>query len=321
MKLGKGTIKDRIINCLLTREDFVSGDVIAKEIGVSRTIINRYIKELLLEGFDIESRKKEGYKLVSYPDVLYPSLINFRLGELSRKYSIVIFDEIDSTNTYCLKNFDRMNDYTVLIARAQLSGKGRFGREWISEKDRDITMSILLKPNSEVNVLKYIIASSLAVLRTLRSFDVSDLFIKWPNDIYYGGRKLCGILTETSIEMTSKVVEAIVIGIGLNVNSVISEKVENAISLYEILGFQVRRVFIISQILTYFDEFMNMNYDEIFSEWKENMGYLGEEIIVKRGDEELECRFVDVSRSGEIVVEKDRKIMMFSFGEITLRRS
>jgi BirA family biotin operon repressor/biotin-[acetyl-CoA-carboxylase] ligase len=178
-----------------------------------------------------------------------------------------------------------------------------------------------LKPNSEVNVLKYIISSSLAVLRTLRNFDVSDLFIKWPNDIYYKDKKLCGILTETSIEMTSKVVEAVVIGIGLNVNSTISQRVENAISLYEILGFQVKRVSIISQILSYFDEFVNTSYDSIFSEWKENMGYLGEEVIVKKGDEEIECRFVDVSRSGEIVVEKDRRIMMFSFGEITLKRS
>jgi BirA family biotin operon repressor/biotin-[acetyl-CoA-carboxylase] ligase len=321
MKLGKETIKDRIINYLLLQKDFVSGDAIAKEIGVSRTIINRYIKELIREGFDIESRKKEGYKLVSYQDVLYSSLINFRLSELSKKYSIMIFDELDSTNTYCLKNFDKMNDCTVVIAKTQRKGKGRFGREWVSEEDKDITMSILLKPNSEVNVLKYIISSSLAVLRTLRNFDVSDLFIKWPNDIYYKDKKLCGILTETSIEMTSKVVEAVVIGIGLNVNSTISQRVKNAISLYEILGFQVKRVSIISQILSYFDEFVNTSYDSLFSEWKENMGYLGEEVIVKKGDEEIECRFVDVSRSGEIVVEKDRRIMMFSFGEITLRRS
>jgi len=319
VKLGKDSIKDQIIYYLLFSSDFVSGDKISKSIGVSRTIINRYMRELILEGFNIEIHKKKGYKIISYPDVIYPSLIYSRLGELDKKYDVLVFNEIDSTNTYCLKNFDKLNDNTVLIGRNQTKGKGRFGREWISEKDKDITMSILVKPNKDVSILHYTISSSLAVLKALNDFDISDLFIKWPNDIYYKDKKLCGILAETSMELTSKVVEAVVIGIGLNVNSLISSKVEGSISLYEILGFQIKRVSLISKVISYFNEFLNTSYEKLFLEWKKNMGYIGKKVVLRRGKEEIHCRLIDVSKSGEIIVEKDNTVMMFDFGEISLR--
>ncbi|MCX8029358.1 MAG: biotin--[acetyl-CoA-carboxylase] ligase [Brevinematales bacterium] len=308
-------LKDRVVELLLSG-DVVSGNVISTKLGISRVMVNRYIKKLVNEGFDIQIMKHLGYKLNSYPDVIYPSIIKSKLGS---SFSIVVFDELDSTNTYALRNADSIQDKTVIISDHQTKGRGRFDREWFSEKCKDVTMSIVFKPNIPVEkIIKYTISSSLAVLDALKDFDIGNAFIKWPNDIMYEDKKLCGILTESTIEYTTGLVEVLVIGIGLNVNSNPSRYIPNAISIYEILGFEVRRTSIISKILYNLDANIKLSYEELYMRWRENMGYIGKKVILKYEGTEISCRFVDVSRSGEIIVEDNNTIRKFSFGEVSL---
>lgn len=320
----KFDIKNRILELLLEGWDAsgksktVSGEKISKELGISRVMVNRYIRELMDEGFIIEAKKYKGYRVINIPDVIYPSVIRLKYTG-NNEFKFIIFDEISSTNTYCLENAKNLEDRTVVIANHQTQGKGRFGRSWYSENSKDITMSILLKPNIHIDeVVKYTMSASIAVLEALRNLDIDNLFIKWPNDIMYNDRKLCGILVETILEYTTGLVETIVIGIGLNVNSSPSRIIPTSTSVYEILGFEVKRYSLIGMILSNFDSILQMTYNSIFTEWKKNIGYIGKRICVKYGDVSLQCTLVDVSRTGEIIVDDNNTIKKFSFGEVSL---
>lgn len=309
--------KDRIIEILLA-SGFISGEVISSKLGISRVMVNRYIKELQYEGFDIEINKYKGYKLKNTPDKLYPSLVKHNNPEI-QKYKFLIFDELLSTNTYCLNNSQDLDDRTVVIANYQTQGKGRMGREWVSEKDKDITMSILMKPGCSVNeVIRYTVSLSLAVLDAIRDFDIDEVFIKWPNDIYYKDKKICGVLTETTIQYDTGIVENLVIGVGLNVNSTPSKFIPSATSLFEILGFEIKRTTIINKILGNFERNISTSYEVVFDRWKENIGFIGKKVVVRHGNEEIRCRFVDVSKTGEIIVEDNNTIRKFGFGEVSL---
>ncbi|MGB9621539.1 MAG: biotin--[acetyl-CoA-carboxylase] ligase [Brevinematia bacterium] len=313
--------KNEILQKLLHTHNFVSGEEISKSLNISRVMVNRYIKELTKEGFEIEAQKNKGYKLNIIPDVIYKSLIEDKLN--NTKYNIIILDEVDSTNSFAISNIEKLQDRTVIIAKNQVLGKGRMGRSWISEKDKDITMSIILKPNIQIdNLFKYIVYTSLAVFKSLKDFDIDDIFIKWPNDIIYKNKKLCGILIETTIQLETKVLESIVIGVGLNVNSKISERIPTATSVSEILGFEVKRDVIISKILNNFENLLSSDFEKTFNEWKERVAYIGKEIILSSIDGDKKCKLLDVSKTGEIVVEEEGgTLKIYTSGEISLSSS
>lgn len=312
--------KEKVLEKLINSKFFISGEIISKELGISRTMVNRYIKELIKEGFEIDTKNNKGYKLKIVPDVLYKPLIENKLE--NKNYEIVILDDVDSTNNFAISNIQKFPDRTVVIAKNQTSGRGRMGRTWISEKDKDITMSIILKPNSPIdNLFKYVVYTSLAVFKTLKEFDIENISIKWPNDIIYKDKKLCGILIETTLELETKTIEAVIIGIGLNVNSRISNELPTAISVSEILGFEVKRNIIIAKILNIFERLINSNFESVLEEWKQKIAYLREYINIHLPNGEIRCKFLDISKTGEIIVEENGTIKMYNSGEISLSSS
>lgn len=308
--------KEDVLEILL-KNNFVSGEYISKIVGISRVMVNKYIKELIREGFDIETQKHRGYKLKTVPDVIYPPMITSKFD--IKDYTLITFDSLPSTNTYCLSNIDKLKDKTVVIARNQTQGRGRLNRTWFSENDKDITMSILLKPNIPVDkIMKYIISSTLSVLDAIKDFDIEEVFIKWPNDIYFKDKKICGILAETTLQYDTAIVENLVIGIGINVNSRISNIIPTAISMYEILGFEIKRYTIIGKIIQSFDNYIRLPYEELFENWRKNIGFIGRKIILRIGEEEMKCTLIDVSKTGEIIVEENNTIKKFGYGEVSI---
>ncbi|MBQ9899915.1 MAG: biotin--[Acholeplasmatales bacterium] len=120
-------------------------------------------------------------------------------------YHLYHVESIGSTNTFLKENYQKYPDKTILWASIQTNGRGRYDRRWQSSDD--YIFSILLKDNYNNEII-----APLAVLRALKSFDI-DTKIKWPNDIYYNNKKLCGILIESIY--SSKFIASI-IGIGIN---------------------------------------------------------------------------------------------------------
>lgn len=126
------------------------------------------------------------------------------------------FDEIDSTNTY-LMNQPQTGDIRVVIAEAQTGGRGQNGRAWHSPKGENIYLSMRLPFGKSAQQIQGLsLAIGVSLLKTLEPLGIQDLKLKWPNDLLWQGKKLAGILVETTqIQENSCWV---VIGVGLNVN-------------------------------------------------------------------------------------------------------
>lgn len=141
------------------------------------------------------------------------------------------FETIDSTNTYLKQNYEYLDNFTFVSADFQTQGRGRCNRNWKSEKGDNLLFSLLIK--DEVLINKFSCLSILSAFSIIKKLNIADLFIKWPNDIYYKDNKLCGILLEA---ISKKKIECLIIGIGLNVNQkeFSGEYKKEPVSLYKI---------------------------------------------------------------------------------------
>ncbi|MEL1253770.1 biotin--[acetyl-CoA-carboxylase] ligase [Flavobacterium sp. DGU38] len=151
---------------------------------------------------------------------------------------LIKLDAIDSTNDFlkALSNQDELDNFTVVTAENQTKGKGQMGSKWESESGKNLIMSVLVKDflfNNE-QVFNMSIIVSLAVVEVLKSLDIPDLSIKWPNDIMSYNKKIGGILIENTIKSDGRIVS--VVGLGLNVNQTNFEYLPHASSLAVISG-------------------------------------------------------------------------------------
>lgn len=198
-------------------EHYVSGAAIASKMGITRTAVWKYLKQLEQMGYVIETLKGTGYRLRSAPDRLYPWEIARALHTAVIGREIVYREIVDSTNTLAFQlALDGCPDGTCVVAESQTSGRGRLQRRWSSPRAKNVYVSVVLRPlvhPSRIYPLSFI--SSLAVFDTLREAGITPR-LKWPNDVLIGDRKVCGTLIELSTEADR--VRFCVIGIGLNVN-------------------------------------------------------------------------------------------------------
>jgi BirA family transcriptional regulator, biotin operon repressor / biotin---[acetyl-CoA-carboxylase] ligase len=219
---------DRRIDALLTllaenSTIVISGAKIAKEIGVTRQQVWRWIEKLRALGVKVKGHARTGYHLERTPDILAPQMLSHRLYGTPFARRIYHFFKIDSTNSVAMRLGEAGEPHgAVVLAEEQTAGRGRAGRSWSSEKSAGIYCSILLRPP-----IAPAQASLLTLLAGLAARDAAaeDLDalpdIRWPNDLLIrrsgnGSRKFCGILTEMHCEPDR--VHYAVIGIGINVN-------------------------------------------------------------------------------------------------------
>lgn len=130
---------------------------------------------------------------------------------------VIHFESIDSTNTYLKNNYLSLENLTFVSASNQTQGKGRNNRQWIANSN-NLLFSILLKDSKYFNITNSIsIVSAYTIIQILKEYEINDLSIKWPNDVYVKNSKICGILLES---VSKQNLECLVIGVGLNVNQV-----------------------------------------------------------------------------------------------------
>jgi BirA family biotin operon repressor/biotin-[acetyl-CoA-carboxylase] ligase len=214
---------DRRIDALLTllaenATIVVSGAKIAKEIGVTRQQVWRWVEKLRSLGVRVKGHARSGYHIERVPDILAPQLLTHRLYGTPFARRIYHFFKTESTNGVAMHLGEAGEPHgTIVLAEEQTAGRGRAGRSWTSEKSAGIYCSVLLRPaippaHAPVLTLVAGLAAREAVAEELDT--VPD--IRWPNDLLAGGRKLGGILTEMHAEPDR--VHYAVIGIGINVN-------------------------------------------------------------------------------------------------------
>jgi BirA family transcriptional regulator, biotin operon repressor / biotin---[acetyl-CoA-carboxylase] ligase len=255
---------DRRIDGLLTllaenSTIVISGAKIAKEIGVTRQQVWRWIQKLRELGVRVKGHPSSGYHIERTPDILVPQLLSHRLYGTPFARRIYHFFKVDSTNTVAMHLGEEGEPHgAVVLAEEQTAGRGRAGRVWLSEKSAGIHCTVLLRPSvppAHAPLLTLVagLAARDAAAQELES--IPD--IRWPNDLLVGGRKFSGILTEMHAEPDR--MHYAVIGIGINVNQtkMPSELEGIATSLRMETGKTHSRLELLIRLLRYLDRYYN----------------------------------------------------------------
>lgn len=312
-------MKNRILKKLKNEKGkYLSGEQLSEHLEVSRTYIWKCIKELRAKGYVIESSPKKGYKLSYIPDIINnKEIMEERKSKLLGK-NVIYFPQIDSTNNYAKKiAHEGCEEGTVIIADMQTSGRGRLGREWNSKDKKGISMSVVLKPKIAIQELQIItLAASVAVVEAVKELTGIGLGVKWPNDIILDGKKICGILTEASVEMDG--INFVVLGIGLNVwheeEDFFGELKQKATSLSiyirqkeQLNDIIIRRSQLIKMILfkleQLYDKINKGDLDLITTLWRKYSVTLGKEVLIVVKGEEYSGTAVDITNEGKLIVE------------------
>lgn len=215
------TTKEKVLELFeANKGTYFSGEEIAQMLAVSRVAVWKTVKALRNEGYEIDAVTNKGYCLSEKTDILSPQGIFKYLDPECRDMDLCVLSSIDSTNVLVKEkaNGGIPEGYTV-ISNGQTAGRGRFGREFFSPSGTGIYLSILLRPlhASARQAARLTTMAAVAMCEAIRGVSGEEAQIKWVNDIYVRGKKVCGILTEASFGLESGMLEYAVLGVGVNV--------------------------------------------------------------------------------------------------------
>jgi BirA family transcriptional regulator, biotin operon repressor / biotin---[acetyl-CoA-carboxylase] ligase len=197
----------------------VSGARIAREIGVSRSTVWRWVERLRELGVKVKGEPRTGYFLEKVPDLLSPDVLRKRLKGSVFGKRIHHYFKIDSTNRVAMElgYSGEQPEGALVIAEEQSAGRGRAGRSWHSERAAGIYATLLLRPKlSPVQAPLLTMMAGLSAQAAVGGATGLNVDLKWPNDLLIGGKKVGGILTEMHAEPS--LVRFVIVGIGINVN-------------------------------------------------------------------------------------------------------
>lgn len=212
--------RERVLTCLRECGNYVSGEALSRQLGLSRAAVWKAVDALRKEGYVIEARSGLGYRLADTPDALTEPEIRSRLGHtVTVGQNLLCQAEVDSTNTWAKRlALEGAADGTVVVADCQTGGRGRLGRSFQSPAGKGVYLTALLRPSlAPESLLPVTALCAVAVCDAVEEVCSLRPGIKWTNDLVLGGRKLCGILTELSLEAETGQVQYLVLGIGVNV--------------------------------------------------------------------------------------------------------
>ena len=240
--------------------------------------------------------------------------------------NIIKLDAIDSTNNYLKKIIlnEGINDYTVVTAKFQTQGKGQLGTEWESEHSKNLICSVYKK---EINIKvqdQFVISAlvSLALIKTLRKVNLSNMHIKWPNDIMSDNKKICGILIENIVK--ENYIKDTVIGIGLNVNQTIFNNSPNAASIKNLIGTtcSIDEILkdLVKNIKYCFNELDKSSINSIFEKYEDALFRINKPSTFKNSKGEVFSGYIKgVSRSGKLsVMLEDNLVESYDLKEISM---
>ena len=311
---------NKLLN-LLADGEFHSGEKIGELLGVSRTSVNNYIKALQEIGIDIYKVTGRGYQSANPIELLNEK----KIRTLSKNPLVKVEQIIDSTNQWLLDKIPNVNNGQTCIAEYQLAGRGRRGRSWVSPFASHLYFSYYWRFDSGIEKLSGLsLLVGIATVNALEKIGIQGVSLKWPNDLYYQGKKLAGIL----IELNAQATEAChtVIGIGINVcmppeqaksidqpwadlNSINAEKVDRNLLSAKL----------ISELQQLLPEYEKSGLEPYLQRWFDLDCFLNKPVNVLLADTNKAgiCRGID--NTGALLVEREGKIENYIGGEVSLR--
>ncbi|PYU71804.1 MAG: biotin--[acetyl-CoA-carboxylase] ligase [Acidobacteria bacterium] len=306
----------------------ISGARIAKEIGVSRSTVWRWVERLRGLGVKVKGQLASGYFLEQVPDILTPDMLKQRLrGSLFGK-RIFHFFKTDSTNRVALElGHAGEPEGAVVLAEEQTAGRGRSGRKWHSERAAGIYATLLLRPKlAPVQAPLLTMMAGLSAHSAVQALTGLAVDLKWPNDLLILGKKLGGILTEMHAEPGQ--IRFVIVGIGLNVNQerFPGELANIATSLHAETGKPQSRMELLVRLLREFESdynrFLREGVASVVARFESISTYArGKRVRVTNGTESYVGTTGGLGPEGLLQVERDGgQIMTVIAGDVAEAR-
>jgi BirA family biotin operon repressor/biotin-[acetyl-CoA-carboxylase] ligase len=297
------------------RNTYISGQELAERAGVSRTVIWNVVKELQSEGIQISSSTKKGYKLENLGNKFSETLIKEKISNYWHK--IVVADIVESTNNEARNLLENGKEHgtVAIIAEEQTAGRGRMGREFVSPKG-GLYMSVAFRPNIDVSLLQLITAcTAVAVCEAIDGVTGLSTQIKWVNDIFINGKKLCGILTESLFSMENTELNLVVVGLGINLETA---PVEGSIALSEIAKFD-KNVLCGALLNSLEKNYKNISSKSFIQEYQRRSCIIGKDLTVVKYNSSHPAKVLAIDDDAALIVQYPDGLMeILTSGEVSL---
>ena len=321
------SVKERLLPLLCDRgEDYLSGEEAARLLGVSRNAVWKAVSALKNEGYEIEAVTNRGYRLKDSGDVLSSAEIEKNLTSLKGKLDIEVKNTVTSTNALLKeKAAAGAPEGTVLIALRQTAGRGRFTRSFFSPSDSGIYMSILLRPRISAESAALITtAAAVAVSEAAETLSGRKTGIKWVNDVLIDGKKICGILTEASLNIESGELDYAVLGIGLNVyepENGFPDEIKNiAGAIFREREAGIKSRLAAAVLESFFKYYKTLPKREFLKAYEERCIVIGKKINVLSIDGSRTATALGIDENCRLRVEySDGAFGMLSSGEVSIK--
>jgi len=320
-------IKNRLVELFENRKgEYVSGEAIAKELGVTRTAVWKAVRSLQDDGYPITAVPNKGYMLSGDTDVISSAGICKYLGGLSPLPDIEVYRTVTSTNSILRQKAEvGAGEGTVVVASEQTAGRGRLGRSFFSPADTGLYISVLLRPALPAERSTLITtAAAVAVCDAIEAVSNARPGIKWVNDVFIDGRKVCGILTEASFHMESGRLEYAVLGVGINVyepeNGFPDDIRDIAGSLFPKRIPDARNRLAAEFLRRFMGIYENLDTAAFVDEYRRHSLAIGRQVTVisARGSRPAEA--IDVDEECRLIVRyRDGQTDVLSSGEISIK--
>lgn len=305
------TVKEQILSLLDgNKGGYISGEEIAGQLSVTRSAVWKAIKSLQTDGYSIQAVTNKGYSLSPLTDILSAGAISKYLNLQGQKLRLEVFKTIPSTNEAVkILASNGEAEGKVILSEEQTAGRGRNGRQFFSPPRTGIYMSILVRPKlSAAESTLLTTSAAVAVALAIENVSGKDTQIKWVNDVFMEGKKVCGILTEASMSLENGLLDYAVLGIGINVAlpadgfpdelSGIAAAVFSESNHYGDL-----RCRLVADVLNRFMEFYEHLADRRFlSEYRKRMISLGKPVTVIKNNQQLEATAIDIDNDCHLKV-------------------
>lgn len=300
----------------------LSGQSLAETIGVSRNAVWKAIKQLQADGYNISATTNLGYLLTQEGTDEKLNAAEIKAYLLNKELQIFVYDEINSTNSTAKKLLlDGVEPPFLVVADSQTAGRGRFGRKFYSPTKTGVYMSLVISPEIKLgSPVTVTAAAAVAVSRAIATLLQKETQIKWVNDVFLDGKKVCGILSEATFDVETSTIKSIVIGIGINLTT--SDFPEEISAIAGSVGStEVSRARVIATITENLLQLTNQTDNiDFLDEYRKKSCVVGKDIYFFCGETRTEAHALGIDEAGGLIVKLlDGTIDVLRSGEITIR--
>ena len=319
------TTKERLLPLLESRQgSFVSGEELAESLKLSRAAVCKAIKALRQEGYAIEAVTNRGYRLSPDSDILSAQGVK---KYLQSDFQLTVHPSVSSTNTV-LRSLAEQGapERTVVISGEQQQGRGRSGRTFYSPADTGVYLSLLLRPvNADPRqTVTLTAAAAVALCQAIEAVSGRTPQIKWVNDIFLNGKKVCGILTEAAFGLESGAPEYVVVGVGINAyvpeGGFPPELTEIAGSLWESPVPDGRNHLAAEFLNRFWPLYAAVNPSAFLEDYRRRSLVVGKDITVIAGGSETPAHALGIDDNCRLLVRcESGQTDALSYGEVRIR--